>query len=106
MIFFYEVYIHIKHNYHSLFPFSLLVAPPFHSDHLFLNTHFILREKQFMCRKMTSSYRKWQARQDSEKELEEIYMNMSMQKQLQKKGVKRKLREDELVCCTSRSVYV
>ncbi|PIN19908.1 hypothetical protein CDL12_07409 [Handroanthus impetiginosus] len=57
-------------------------------------------------RKMTS-YREWQARQDrKEEELEEIYMNMSMQKELRKKGMKRKLREDELVCSTSRSVYI
>ncbi|KAK4485493.1 hypothetical protein RD792_008135 [Penstemon davidsonii] len=56
-------------------------------------------------RKMGSSYRELEARQGRVRELEKIYMDMAMQKELQKKGRKRKLREDEIVSPTSRPVY-
>ncbi|KZV18292.1 hypothetical protein F511_25396 [Dorcoceras hygrometricum] len=56
-------------------------------------------------RKRDSSYRELEARKNRVKDLEKIYMDMSMQKELQKKGRKRKLREDEMVSPTSRPVY-
>ncbi|KAK4404802.1 putative U3 small nucleolar RNA-associated protein 11 [Sesamum angolense] len=56
-------------------------------------------------RKTAASYRELEARKSRVKELEKIYMDMAMQKELQKKGRKRKLREDEIVSPTSRPVY-
>ncbi|KAI3471732.1 hypothetical protein Pfo_029737 [Paulownia fortunei] len=56
-------------------------------------------------RKTAASYRELEARKSRVKELEKIYMDMAMQQELQKKGRKRKLREDEIVCPTSRPVY-
>ncbi|KAL6555357.1 U3 small nucleolar RNA-associated protein 11 [Orobanche gracilis] len=56
-------------------------------------------------RKTAASYRELEARKNRVHELEKIYMDMAMQKELQKKGRKRKLREDEIVCPTSRPVY-
>ncbi|OWM73126.1 probable U3 small nucleolar RNA-associated protein 11 [Punica granatum] len=56
-------------------------------------------------RKTAASYRELEARTSRVNELEKIYMDMAMQKELQKKGRKRKLREDEIVCPTSKPVY-
>jgi len=56
-------------------------------------------------RKTASSYRELEARKNRVKELEKLYMDMSMTKELQKKGRKRKLREDEIVCPTTKPVY-
>ncbi|CAB4290285.1 unnamed protein product [Prunus armeniaca] len=58
-----------------------------------------------MCRKTTASYRELEARRNRVNELEKIYTDMAMQKELQKKGRKRKLREDEIVCPTSKPVF-
>ncbi|XP_073037330.1 probable U3 small nucleolar RNA-associated protein 11, partial [Primulina eburnea] len=58
-----------------------------------------------ILRKTDSSYRELEARKKQLKELEKIYTDMSMQKSLQKRGKKCKLREDEMVSLTSRSVY-
>ncbi|PON45510.1 Small-subunit processome, Utp [Parasponia andersonii] len=56
-------------------------------------------------RKTVASYRELEARKNRANELEKIFMDMTMQKELQKKGRKRKLREDEIVSPTSRPVY-
>ncbi|KAK0572933.1 hypothetical protein LWI29_000606 [Acer saccharum] len=56
-------------------------------------------------RKTAASYREVEARKSRVQELEKLYMDMAMQKELQKKGRKRKLREDEIVCPTSKPVY-
>ncbi|KAI4348535.1 hypothetical protein L6164_009248 [Bauhinia variegata] len=56
-------------------------------------------------RKIARSYRELEARKARLSQLEKIYMDMSMKKELQKKGRKRKLREDEIVCETSKPVY-
>ncbi|CAA0812809.1 Probable U3 small nucleolar RNA-associated protein 11 [Striga hermonthica] len=56
-------------------------------------------------RKMAASYRELEVRKNRVKELEKIHMDMSMQKELQKKGRKRKLRENEIVSPVSRPVY-
>ncbi|CAL9022086.1 unnamed protein product [Prunus brigantina] len=56
-------------------------------------------------RKTTASYRELEARRNRVNELERIYTDMAMQKELQKKGRKRKLREDEVVCPTSKPVF-
>ncbi|XP_024030994.1 probable U3 small nucleolar RNA-associated protein 11 [Morus notabilis] len=56
-------------------------------------------------RKTAASYRELEARRNRVNELEKIYMDMAMQKELQKKGRKRKLREDEIVSPTSKPVY-
>ncbi|XP_073067209.1 probable U3 small nucleolar RNA-associated protein 11 [Primulina eburnea] len=58
-----------------------------------------------ILRKTESSYRELEARKKRLKDLEKIYTDMSMQKELQKRGKKRKLREDEMVSPTSRPVY-
>lgn len=56
-------------------------------------------------RKMHASYRELEARMKRVEDLENVYNEMALQKELQKKGRKRKLREDELVSPTSRPVY-
>ncbi|PPS13469.1 hypothetical protein GOBAR_AA07095 [Gossypium barbadense] len=56
-------------------------------------------------RKTAASYRELEARKSRVNQLEKLYMEMSLKKELQKKGRKRKLREDELVCPTSKLVY-
>ncbi|KAK6149093.1 hypothetical protein DH2020_016618 [Rehmannia glutinosa] len=56
-------------------------------------------------RKTAASYRELEARKNRVQELEKIYMDMAMQKELQKKGRKRKLRQDEIVTSDSRPVY-
>ncbi|XP_044507031.1 probable U3 small nucleolar RNA-associated protein 11 [Mangifera indica] len=56
-------------------------------------------------RKTAASYRELEGRRSRVQELEKIYMDMALQKELQKKGRKRKLREDEIVSPTSRPVY-
>lgn len=56
-------------------------------------------------RKTASSYRELEARMTRVSQLEKLYTDMALQKELQKKGRKRKLREDEIVCPTSKPVY-
>ncbi|KAI8562582.1 hypothetical protein RHMOL_Rhmol03G0046100 [Rhododendron molle] len=56
-------------------------------------------------RKTAASYRELAARKGRVNDLEKLYMDMALQKELKKKGRKRKLREDEIVCPTSRPVY-
>ncbi|KAL3534529.1 hypothetical protein ACH5RR_002990 [Cinchona calisaya] len=58
-----------------------------------------------MKRKTAASYRELEARKSRVNELEKLYMDMALKKELQKKGRKRKLREDEIVCPTSKPVY-
>ncbi|KAG4999572.1 hypothetical protein JHK87_020644 [Glycine soja] len=57
-------------------------------------------------RKTDRSYQELEARRGRLSQLEKIYMDMTMQKELQKKGRKRKLREDEIVCPTTKPVYM
>lgn len=56
-------------------------------------------------KKTAASYRELENRKSRVQELEKLYTDMSMQKELQKKGRKRKLREDEIVCPSSRPVF-
>ncbi|RWR73865.1 putative U3 small nucleolar RNA-associated protein 11 isoform X1 [Cinnamomum micranthum f. kanehirae] len=56
-------------------------------------------------RKLAASYKELEDRSKRAAELEKLYMDMALQKELQKKGKKRKLREDEIVCPTTRPVY-
>ncbi|CAJ1935959.1 unnamed protein product [Sphenostylis stenocarpa] len=56
-------------------------------------------------RKTARSYRELEARKNRLSQLEKIYMDMAMKKELQKKGRKRKLTEDEIVCPTTKPVY-
>ncbi|OIW03119.1 hypothetical protein TanjilG_07271 [Lupinus angustifolius] len=56
-------------------------------------------------RKTERSYRELEARKNRLSQLEKIYLDMSMKKELQKSGRKRKLREDEIVCPTTKPVY-
>ncbi|XAR69834.1 hypothetical protein NMG60_11001562 [Bertholletia excelsa] len=57
-------------------------------------------------RKTAASYRELESRKSRVIELEKLYMDMALQKELQqKKGRKRKLREDEIVSPTSKPVY-
>ncbi|XP_073014658.1 probable U3 small nucleolar RNA-associated protein 11 [Primulina eburnea] len=58
-----------------------------------------------ILRKIDSLYRELEARKKRLKDLEKIYTDMSMQKELHKRGKKRKLREDEMVSPSSRLVY-
>ncbi|KAG2260946.1 hypothetical protein Bca52824_080240 [Brassica carinata] len=57
-------------------------------------------------KKMNRSYRDLEARKSRAKDLEKLYMDMSMQKELQKKGRKRKLREDEMLNPNGKPVYI
>ncbi|KAK9062454.1 hypothetical protein SSX86_019640 [Deinandra increscens subsp. villosa] len=56
-------------------------------------------------RKTAASYRELEARRNRVQQLETVYNEMALKQELQKKGKKRKLREDEIVCPTSRPVY-
>ncbi|MFS8008935.1 putative small-subunit processome, Utp11 protein [Helianthus anomalus] len=56
-------------------------------------------------RKTASSYRQLEDRKNRVQELEKVYNEMALKQELRKKGKKRKLREDEIVCPTSRPVY-
>ncbi|CAK9168243.1 unnamed protein product [Ilex paraguariensis] len=56
-------------------------------------------------RKTAASYKELEARKSRVNDLEKLYMDMVMQKELHKKGRKRKLREDEIVSPTSKPVY-
>ncbi|XP_058107219.1 probable U3 small nucleolar RNA-associated protein 11 [Magnolia sinica] len=56
-------------------------------------------------KKTASSYRELEIRKKRVNQLEKLYMDMTLQKELQKKGQKRKLREDELTCPTTRPIY-
>ncbi|WOL07130.1 putative U3 small nucleolar RNA-associated protein 11 [Canna indica] len=56
-------------------------------------------------RKTAASYRELEARKKRVQELEKIYSDMALQKELQKSGRKRKLREDEIVQPSTRPVY-
>ncbi|CAH8367613.1 unnamed protein product [Eruca vesicaria subsp. sativa] len=55
---------------------------------------------------MDRSYRDLEARKSRAKDLEKLYMDMSMQKELHKKGRKRKLREDEILNPNGKPVYI
>ncbi|GLT40835.1 hypothetical protein SLA2020_149400 [Shorea laevis] len=56
-------------------------------------------------RKTAASYRELEARKSRVSELEKLYMEMALKKELQKNGRKRKLREDEINSPTSKPVY-
>ncbi|XP_010512355.1 PREDICTED: probable U3 small nucleolar RNA-associated protein 11 [Camelina sativa] len=56
-------------------------------------------------KKMDRSYRDLEARRSRANNLEKLYADMSMQKELQKKGRKRKLREDEILNPNGKPVY-
>lgn len=56
-------------------------------------------------RKTSASYRELETRKSRVNDLEKLYMDMALQKELQKRGRKRKLREDEIACPTSKPVY-
>ncbi|KAG9152374.1 hypothetical protein Leryth_016744 [Lithospermum erythrorhizon] len=56
-------------------------------------------------RKTAASYRELEARRSRVQQLGKLFMEMSMQKELQKNGRKRKLRDDEIVCPTTGPVY-
>ncbi|XP_057511851.1 probable U3 small nucleolar RNA-associated protein 11 [Actinidia eriantha] len=56
-------------------------------------------------RKTAASYRELEARKARANDLEKLFKDMALGKELQKKGRKRKLREDEIVCPTSKRVY-
>ncbi|XP_010514466.1 PREDICTED: probable U3 small nucleolar RNA-associated protein 11 isoform X1 [Camelina sativa] len=56
-------------------------------------------------KKMDRSYRDLEGRKSRAKGLEKLYVDMSMQKELQKKGRKRKLREDEILNPNGKPVY-
>ncbi|KAH9800640.1 putative U3 small nucleolar RNA-associated protein 11 [Citrus sinensis] len=56
-------------------------------------------------RKTAASYRELEGRKKRVQELEKLFMDMSLQKELQKKGRKRKLHEEEIVCPSSKPAY-
>ncbi|GAY56327.1 putative U3 small nucleolar RNA-associated protein 11 [Citrus sinensis] len=58
-----------------------------------------------VCRKTAASYRELEGRKKRVQELEKLFMDMSLQKELQKKGRKRKLHEEEIVCPSSKPAY-
>ncbi|KAL6196393.1 hypothetical protein ACLB2K_032008 [Fragaria x ananassa] len=56
-------------------------------------------------RKTAASYGELKARRERVQDMEKVYMQMAMQKELKKKGKKRKLHEDEMVNPTSEPVF-
>lgn len=56
-------------------------------------------------KKTAVSYKELEARKKRVNDLEKLLTEMTLQKELQKKGKKRKLREDEIVCPTTGPVY-
>ncbi|XP_020114444.1 probable U3 small nucleolar RNA-associated protein 11 isoform X2 [Ananas comosus] len=56
-------------------------------------------------KKTTASYKELEARKKRVKQLEKLYSDMALQKELQKPGRKRKLRPEEIVSDTSKPVY-
>ncbi|CAI9099899.1 OLC1v1036787C1 [Oldenlandia corymbosa var. corymbosa] len=56
-------------------------------------------------RATAASYRHLESSKSRVRDLEKLYMDMAMQKELQKKGRKRKLREDEVISPTSKPVF-
>ncbi|KAL0919736.1 hypothetical protein M5K25_011853 [Dendrobium thyrsiflorum] len=56
-------------------------------------------------KKTTSSYRELEERTKRVEQLEKLYSEMALQKELQKAGRKRKLRDDEMASPTTRPVY-
>ncbi|THG23445.1 hypothetical protein TEA_022487 [Camellia sinensis var. sinensis] len=72
---------------------------------VFEDVSFVIYLPGRMPKRCSASYRELEARKDRVNDLEKLYMDMAMQKELQKKGRKRKLREDEIVCPTSKPVY-
>lgn len=56
-------------------------------------------------KKTTSSYRELEERKKRVQQLENLHSEMALQKELQKPGRKRKLREDEMVSSTTKPVY-
>ncbi|URE12646.1 U3 small nucleolar RNA-associated protein [Musa troglodytarum] len=55
--------------------------------------------------KTAASYRELEARQKRVQDLEKLYSDMALQRELQKSGRKRKLGEDEIVQPTTRPVF-
>lgn len=58
-----------------------------------------------ITKKTASSYREVESRKKRVQQLEKLYSDMALQKELQKSGRKRKLREDEMVNPTTKPVY-
>lgn len=58
-----------------------------------------------ITKKTASSYREVESRKQRVQQLEKLYSDMALQKELQKSGRKRKLREDEMVNPTTKPVY-
>ncbi|KAJ6790633.1 putative U3 small nucleolar RNA-associated protein 11 [Iris pallida] len=58
-----------------------------------------------ITKKTASSYREVESRKQRVQQLEKLYADMALQKELQKSGKKRKLREDEMVNPTTKPVY-
>ncbi|XP_072975203.1 probable U3 small nucleolar RNA-associated protein 11 isoform X1 [Typha angustifolia] len=56
-------------------------------------------------KKTAASYKELEERKKRVQELEKLYADMALQKELQKSGRKRKLREDEIVTPTTKPVY-
>ncbi|PKA51580.1 putative U3 small nucleolar RNA-associated protein 11 [Apostasia shenzhenica] len=56
-------------------------------------------------RKTVASYRELEERKGRANQLEKLYSDMALQKELQKPGRKRKLREDEMVFPSTKPVY-
>ncbi|XP_077245416.1 putative U3 small nucleolar RNA-associated protein 11 [Tasmannia lanceolata] len=75
----------------------------YNHDHLKGENYFLL--KMSRIRLEVASYKELEARKKRVNDLEKLYMDMSLQKELQKKGRKRKLREDRIVCPTAGPVY-
>lgn len=67
--------------------------------------HFFKNVPSRIKRQTIAAYNELEGRKARVQQLEKIHSEMTMQKELQKKGRKRKLREDEIVCPTDKPVY-
>ncbi|GAB2282929.1 U3 small nucleolar RNA-associated protein 11 [Dionaea muscipula] len=66
-------------------------------------THEAVPER--IRRQVAKSYKELEARKKRVNDMERIHRDMAMKMELRKKGRKRKLREDEMVCPTTTPVY-
>ncbi|XP_020250599.1 probable U3 small nucleolar RNA-associated protein 11 [Asparagus officinalis] len=66
---------------------------------------FFIKVPNRIKKRTACSYAEVESRKQRVQQLEKLYSDMALQKELQKSGRKRKLREEELVSPTSRPVY-
>lgn len=70
------------------------------------NSGALVNVPDHIKKRTASSYKELEARKKRAQDLEKLYTDMALQKELQKPGRKRKLRKDEIVFPTTKPVYI